>query len=100
MDHEEEFLNAFFTQVAQLCSDKAKESVVSNKQKIEYAYTLIKIRVFLYNCINKNKFNLGERKRIMQTNANGSMGYALNAFTTNSCGRTFVRGFRFSSHQK
>lgn len=29
MDHEEEFLNNFFTQVTQLCSDKAKELVVS-----------------------------------------------------------------------
>ncbi|XP_076183676.1 KICSTOR subunit 2 isoform X1 [Ptiloglossa arizonensis] len=27
MDHEEEFLNSFFTQVAQLCTDKAKELV-------------------------------------------------------------------------
>lgn len=27
MDHEEEFLNAFFVQVAQLCTDKAKELV-------------------------------------------------------------------------
>lgn len=29
MDHEEEFLNTFFAQVAQLCTDKAKELVVS-----------------------------------------------------------------------
>ena len=28
MDHEDEFLNIFFTQVTQLCFDKAKESVV------------------------------------------------------------------------
>lgn len=35
MDHEDEFLNTFFTQVAQLCSDKAKESVVSNQQSEE-----------------------------------------------------------------
>lgn len=33
MDHEDEFLNAFFTQVAQLCSDKAKETVVSKDNK-------------------------------------------------------------------
>lgn len=43
MDHEEEFLNTFFTQVTQLCFDKAKESVVSvfndcfqNQNKIFY----------------------------------------------------------------
>lgn len=34
MDREEEFLNMFFTHVAQLCTDKAKELVVSNSYKI------------------------------------------------------------------
>ena len=34
MDREEEFLNMFFTHVAQLCTDKAKELVVSNLYKI------------------------------------------------------------------
>lgn len=34
MDHEEEFLNTFFAQVAQLCTDKAKELVVSNYYKV------------------------------------------------------------------
>lgn len=33
MDHEDEFLNTFFTQVAQLCSEKAKETVVSKDNK-------------------------------------------------------------------
>lgn len=32
MDHEEEFLNTFFTQVAQLCTDKAKESVEKERE--------------------------------------------------------------------
>ncbi|XP_020277670.1 UPF0536 protein C12orf66 homolog [Pseudomyrmex gracilis] len=32
MDHEDEFLNIFFTQVAQLCSDKAKETVEKEKE--------------------------------------------------------------------
>ncbi|KAH0946151.1 hypothetical protein HN011_001491 [Eciton burchellii] len=32
MDHEDEFLNIFFTQVAQLCSDKAKESVEKERE--------------------------------------------------------------------
>ncbi|XP_012526675.1 KICSTOR complex protein C12orf66 homolog [Monomorium pharaonis] len=32
MDHEDEFLNVFFTQVAQLCSDKAKETVERERE--------------------------------------------------------------------
>lgn len=32
MDHEEEFLNTFFTQVAQLCTDKAKELVEKERE--------------------------------------------------------------------
>jgi len=32
MDHEDEFLNVFFTQIAQLCSDKAKETVKKEKE--------------------------------------------------------------------
>ncbi|XP_015606329.1 KICSTOR complex protein C12orf66 homolog [Cephus cinctus] len=32
MDHEEEFLNTFFTQVTQLCFDKAKESVEKERE--------------------------------------------------------------------
>lgn len=32
MDHEEEFLNTFFTLVTQLCFDKAKESVEKEKE--------------------------------------------------------------------
>ncbi|KAF7403275.1 hypothetical protein HZH68_006069 [Vespula germanica] len=32
MDHEEEFLNNFFTQVTQLCSDKAKELVEKERE--------------------------------------------------------------------
>jgi len=32
MDHEDEFLNVFFTQVAQLCSDKAKETVEKERE--------------------------------------------------------------------
>ncbi|XP_017881831.1 KICSTOR complex protein C12orf66 homolog isoform X3 [Ceratina calcarata] len=33
MDHEEEFLNTFFVQVAQLCTDKAKELVFKEKER-------------------------------------------------------------------
>lgn len=40
MDHEEEFLNTFFAQVAQLCTDKAKELVVSYIH-IYYIYFII-----------------------------------------------------------
>ncbi|XP_067209825.1 KICSTOR subunit 2-like isoform X2 [Linepithema humile] len=32
MDHEDEFLNTFFTQVAQLCIDKAKETVEKERE--------------------------------------------------------------------
>ncbi|XP_031785340.1 KICSTOR complex protein C12orf66 homolog [Nasonia vitripennis] len=32
MDHEDEFLNSFFTQVTQLCFDKAKESVEKERE--------------------------------------------------------------------
>ncbi|KAG7200957.1 hypothetical protein KM043_003317 [Ampulex compressa] len=32
MDHEEEFLSTFFTQVAQLCTEKAKESVEKERE--------------------------------------------------------------------
>lgn len=35
MEHEDDFLNTFFTQVAQLCSEKAKETVVSKNNKSE-----------------------------------------------------------------
>lgn len=35
MDHEEEFLSTFFTQVAQLCTDKAKELVVCRQNSMK-----------------------------------------------------------------
>lgn len=38
MEHEEEFLNTFFTQVAQLCTDKAKELVVSDYSRFLLSY--------------------------------------------------------------
>lgn len=96
MDHEDEFLNAFFTQVAQLCSDKAKETVVNNQ------ILVICIDINTCNCIfvfeRKCKFNSGERKGIMQADANGTMGNAPDAPTTDSCSGAFICRFRFSQH--
>ncbi|XP_033224534.1 KICSTOR complex protein C12orf66 homolog isoform X2 [Belonocnema kinseyi] len=37
MDHEEEFLNSFFTQVTQLCFEKAKESVEKERESCRLA---------------------------------------------------------------
>lgn len=96
MDHEDEFLNVFFTQVAQLCSDKAKETVVSDH--IPLTCTEINIYNFIRVPERKCEFNSGERKGIVQADANGSMGNASDASTTDSCSRTFVCRFRFSQH--
>lgn len=96
MDHEEEFLNTFFTQVAQLCSDKAKETVVSDQILVIY------IEINTRNCIfvseRKCNFNSGERKGIVQAIANGSLGNAPVAFTTDSRSGAFICRFRFSQH--
>lgn len=46
MDHEEEFLNSFFAQVAQLCTDKAKELVVSYIHKLYIIFILLYIFIF------------------------------------------------------
>lgn len=54
MDHEEEFLNTFFTQVTHLCFDKAKESVVSTLNK---CFSLVNL-----GCIIKKKFCRKKKK--------------------------------------
>ena len=59
MDHEDEFLNAFFTQVAQLCSDKAKETVVS-----ESCYMYINVSTYKCSCtfLSEKNINLIQEK--------------------------------------
>lgn len=54
MDHQEEFLNTFFTQVTQLCFDKAKEFVVRNIMLLHIdSFILFELHInLLHKCFN------------------------------------------------